>query len=78
MFFRRFWYTYIDMARSNLPKSIRKYLRKEKSRLRQGRFSGSSEAVKEIETKIQELAAKIRERYTKSNTNLTSTNNEIR
>ncbi|MBI3630902.1 MAG: hypothetical protein HY221_01015 [Candidatus Sungbacteria bacterium] len=47
------------MLRSGLPTSVRKFVRREKARIRR-EFSYGPEA----EEKIHELVAKIRERYT--------------
>lgn len=54
------------MPRHRLSKSVRKYLRKEKSRMRRGRFSDSSEATGEIEAKIQELVQKMFGQYNRN------------
>ena len=48
------------MAKSRLPNSIRKFLRKEKARIRR-EFLNANEA----EAKIKELVAKIMEQYNK-------------
>jgi len=44
-----------------LPKSIRKFLRKEKARIRRENFNSA-----EVKTKIQELVAKIMKEYNKN------------
>lgn len=48
------------MAKSRLPKSIRKFIRQEKARLRRQILDRE-----EAERKIKELVAVIRQRYTK-------------
>jgi hypothetical protein len=50
------------MIKSGLPRSVRKFIRKEKSRIRREFFD-----TKEAEKKIQEFVAKMFEQYTKSN-----------
>lgn len=46
------------MVKSSLPKSLRKFLRREKARIRRELFDS-----REAENKIHKLAAEIRERY---------------
>jgi len=53
------------MSKAGLPNSIRKFLRREKARIRR-EFSDSQEA----ELKIKELVAKIFEEYNKGGRNL--------
>ncbi|OGZ98580.1 MAG: hypothetical protein A3C07_03935 [Candidatus Sungbacteria bacterium RIFCSPHIGHO2_02_FULL_47_11] len=50
-----------SMAKSGLPKSVRRFLRKEKSRLRRDILN-----LEEAEKKVQELVSKIFERHKKS------------
>ena len=48
------------MSKTRLPKSVRKFLRQEKARLRRETYNSQ-----EAEKAIQELVAKIRKRYFK-------------
>jgi len=57
---RCFAFPLFFMTKSKLPKSVRKYIRREKANIRQ-MFSGS----KEVEQKLKELSIKF---FSKSNT----------